>query len=154
VRYFLAIICPPLAVFLCGKPLQAILAFFLWLALWIPGSIYALFVVSGHKADLRNKELIKAMEKAANKAATETSKATIKAAKITAEFAHMPPVLLKENIVVQQITLRIAKNGADIGDMELSNVKNLIQVGELQTTDYFFDYESNEWRQLTMRSDL
>ena len=153
-RYFLAIICPPLAVILCGKPIQAILAFFLWLFFWVPGSIYALFVVSGSKADSRNKKLIKAMEKAADKAAAETSKATIQAAKIAAKAAKTPPVLFQKNIVVQQVILRIAKDGADIGDMDLSNVKKLIQSGELQPTDYYFDCESNEWRQLTTHSEL
>jgi len=143
-----------LAVFLCGKPIQAILALLLWACFWIPGSIYAFFVVSGYKADLRNKKLIKAMEKATDKAAAETSKATIKAAKIAAKAAQNSPVIFQQQIVVQQIILRIAKDGADIGDMELSNVKKLIQSGELQPTDYFFDYESNEWRQLTTRSDL
>ena len=94
------------------------------------------------------------MEKAADKAAAETSKATIQAAKIAAKAAQTPPVLFQQNIVVQQVILRIAKDGADIGDMDLSNVKKLIQSGELQPTDYYFDYESNEWRQLTMRSDV
>ena len=94
------------------------------------------------------------MEKAADKAAAETSKATIQAAKIAAKAAKTPPVLFQKNIVVQQVILRIAKDGADIGDMDLSNVKKLIQSGELQPTDYYFDYESNEWRQLTTHSEL
>ncbi len=61
-RYFLAIILPPLAVFLCGKPIQAILNIFLTLMGWIPGVIHALFVVNGHLADNRNKDLIKAIK--------------------------------------------------------------------------------------------
>ncbi|MDA9909765.1 MAG: uncharacterized membrane protein YqaE (UPF0057 family) [Pseudohongiellaceae bacterium] len=61
-RYLLAILLPPLAVFLCGKPVQAILNIFLTLAFWVPGVIHALFVVHTHLADKRNKELIKAVK--------------------------------------------------------------------------------------------
>ncbi|MBT5484864.1 MAG: YqaE/Pmp3 family membrane protein [Gammaproteobacteria bacterium] len=63
-RYLLAILLPPLAVFLCGKPVQAILNIFLTLAFWVPGVIHALFVVHTHLADKRNKELIKAVKEA------------------------------------------------------------------------------------------
>ncbi len=61
-RYLLSILLPPLAVFLCGKPVQAILNIFLTLAFWVPGVIHALFVVHTHLADKRNKELIKAVK--------------------------------------------------------------------------------------------
>ena len=61
-RDLLAILLPPLAVFLCGKPVQAILNIFLTLAFWVPGVIHALFVVHTHLADKRNKELIKAVK--------------------------------------------------------------------------------------------
>ena len=60
-RYFLAIIFPPLAVFLCGKPIQCVLNIVLTLLGWIPGVIHALFVVNSHLADKRNKELINAI---------------------------------------------------------------------------------------------
>jgi uncharacterized membrane protein YqaE (UPF0057 family) len=62
-RYFLAIIFPPLAVLLCGKPIQSILAFILCILGWIPGCIYAWMVVSSYKADQRTDKLIKAMGK-------------------------------------------------------------------------------------------
>jgi len=62
VRYLLAIILPPLAVFLCGKPVQTILSVILTLCFWIPGVIHALLVVHSHLADKRNKELIKAIK--------------------------------------------------------------------------------------------
>jgi len=62
--YLLAIILPPLAVLLCGKPLTALLNLLLTLLLWIPGVIHAMLVVNAHYADERNKKLIKAMEKA------------------------------------------------------------------------------------------
>lgn len=61
-RYLLAIVLPPVAVFLCGKPIQAILNILLTLAFWIPGAVHALFVVHNHLADKRNKELVKAIK--------------------------------------------------------------------------------------------
>ena len=60
-RYFLAIILPPLAVFLCGKPIQGILNIILTLLGWIPGMIHALFVVHNHLADKRNQAVIDAI---------------------------------------------------------------------------------------------
>ena len=61
-RYFLAILLPPLAVFLCGKPVQAILNIVLTLLGWLPGIIHALFVVNSHFADKRNKDLVAAIK--------------------------------------------------------------------------------------------
>ena len=60
-RYLLAILLPPVAVLLWGKPFQAILSIFLTLAFWIPGVVHALFVVHSHLADKRNRELIRAI---------------------------------------------------------------------------------------------
>ena len=60
-RYLLAIIFPPLAVLLCGKPFQAILNCFLTLLLWIPGMIHAILVVNAHLADRRTDRLIRAL---------------------------------------------------------------------------------------------
>jgi uncharacterized membrane protein YqaE (UPF0057 family) len=62
-RYLLAIVFPPLAVLLCGKPIQAILNCFLTLLLWIPGVVHALFVVANHLADKRTERLIRAMQR-------------------------------------------------------------------------------------------
>ena len=64
-RFLLAILLPPLAVLLCGKPIQFILNLFLTLMIWIPGIIHALFVVSSHKADVRNRKLIRAIKSTA-----------------------------------------------------------------------------------------
>jgi len=61
-RYLLAILLPPVAVFICGKPIQGFLSIFLTLLFWIPGVVHALFVVHSHLADKRNKELIKAVK--------------------------------------------------------------------------------------------
>jgi uncharacterized membrane protein YqaE (UPF0057 family) len=60
-RYLLAILLPPVAVLLCGRPFLAILNVLLTLCLYVPGMIHALFVVSSCEADRRNKELIKAL---------------------------------------------------------------------------------------------
>jgi len=63
-RYLIAVILPPLAVLLCGKPGQALLNFLLTLLLWVPGVVHALVVVASHKADLRNEALIRATREA------------------------------------------------------------------------------------------
>ncbi len=60
--YLLAFFLPPLAVLLCGKPIQALLNFFLCFLLWIPGVIHALLVVHDHYDDKRTKKIIKAIE--------------------------------------------------------------------------------------------
>jgi uncharacterized membrane protein YqaE (UPF0057 family) len=62
-RYLLAIILPPVAVFLCGKPVQAILNLLLTILFWIPGVVHALFVVHSHLADKRTDRLMEAVEK-------------------------------------------------------------------------------------------
>jgi uncharacterized membrane protein YqaE (UPF0057 family) len=51
--YLLAIILPPVAVLLSGKPFQAIINFFLTLLFWVPGVIHAILVVNERKADKR-----------------------------------------------------------------------------------------------------
>ncbi|MBL7214980.1 MAG: YqaE/Pmp3 family membrane protein [Phycisphaerae bacterium] len=61
-RYFLAIILPPLAVLLCGKPIQFILNIFLTILGWIPGVIHAILVVNSHLADKRADKVVNAMK--------------------------------------------------------------------------------------------
>lgn len=61
--YLLAILLPPVAVLLCGKPMQFLLNLILTLCFFIPGMIHALCVVSSHKADQRTDKLIKAMRR-------------------------------------------------------------------------------------------
>ena len=61
-RYLLAIILPPIAVLICGKPIQALLNLILTILLWIPGMIHALFVVNGYYADRRTDKVIKAIK--------------------------------------------------------------------------------------------
>ncbi len=61
--YLLAVFIPPLAVFLCGKPFQALLSIPLTLLGWAPGVIHALFVVQNHYADERSRKLIRVVER-------------------------------------------------------------------------------------------
>lgn len=64
-RYLLAIVLPPLAVLLCGKPMQAILNLVLTLFFWVPGIVHALFVVADHKAEQRTRRVERAMNSGA-----------------------------------------------------------------------------------------
>lgn len=57
----LAILLPPVAVLICGKPVQALINFFLTLCLWVPGMIHAILVVNARNADKRHKEMMLAM---------------------------------------------------------------------------------------------
>ena len=61
--YLVAILLPPLAVLLCGKPFQAVLNVILTLLLWIPGMIHAILVVNNHYADKRTSRIVKSMRK-------------------------------------------------------------------------------------------
>ena len=60
-RYILAIILPPLAVLLCGKPVQFLLNIILTIFFWIPGVIHAILVVNAHLADKRTDRIVKAI---------------------------------------------------------------------------------------------
>ena len=57
--YLVAVILPPLAVLLCGKPLQALPSILLSLLFYFPGLIHALFVVHNHYADKRHRALMR-----------------------------------------------------------------------------------------------
>jgi len=61
-RYLIAILLPPLAVFLCAKPIQTLLNILLCLLFWVPGIIHALFVVHSHLADKRTQRIVDAIE--------------------------------------------------------------------------------------------
>ncbi|MBP8606029.1 MAG: YqaE/Pmp3 family membrane protein [Phycisphaerae bacterium] len=61
-RYFLAIVLPPLAVLLCGKPIQFLLNILLTLLGWIPGVVHAILVVHSHLDDKRTKKIIEALK--------------------------------------------------------------------------------------------
>ncbi|WP_113805990.1 YqaE/Pmp3 family membrane protein [Bacillus taeanensis] len=61
--YILAIIFPPLAVLIAGKPFQAIVNLILTLCFYVPGLIHALLVVHDRKADKRLKKQMKMMRR-------------------------------------------------------------------------------------------
>lgn len=61
--YLLAIILPPVAVLLAGKPIQAVINFILTLFFWIPGAIHAILVVKDKKADQRMERQVKLQAK-------------------------------------------------------------------------------------------
>jgi len=61
--YLVAVLLPPLAVLLSGKPFQALLNVILTLLFYIPGLIHALFVVHNHYADKRTDRLVKEMRR-------------------------------------------------------------------------------------------
>lgn len=65
--YLLAILLPPVAVLLCGKPIQALLNVILTLIFWIPGVIHAFMVVNERKADKRADRQAEKIVKAQNK---------------------------------------------------------------------------------------
>jgi uncharacterized membrane protein YqaE (UPF0057 family) len=60
--YLIAVVLPPLAVLLCGKPFQALLSLPLTLLGWAPGVIHAMFVVNNHYADQRADRMVRAMD--------------------------------------------------------------------------------------------
>jgi uncharacterized membrane protein YqaE (UPF0057 family) len=60
--YLLALLLPPVAVLLSGKPFQAIINFFLTLLFWFPGAIHAILVVKDRKDDKRMERQVKLMK--------------------------------------------------------------------------------------------
>jgi uncharacterized membrane protein YqaE (UPF0057 family) len=62
--YLLAILLPPVAVLLVGRPIQALINLLLTLCFFLPGAIHAFFVVHEKKADRRMKEQAKLIAKA------------------------------------------------------------------------------------------
>lgn len=61
-RYLLAILLPPIAVFVCGKPIQAIINIILTLCFYVPGAIHAVLVVHTYLADKRTDKIVEAMK--------------------------------------------------------------------------------------------
>lgn len=61
--YLLAIFLPPVAVLLCGKPMQAFINLCLCFIFWIPAIIHAVLVVRDKKADERMERQVKLMHK-------------------------------------------------------------------------------------------
>lgn len=64
-RYLIAIVLPPLAILLCGRPFQAILALILQVTIlgWIPAAVWAILVVNSYQADKRTNRIVKEMRR-------------------------------------------------------------------------------------------
>lgn len=62
-RYLLAILLPPVAVLLCGKPFQALINLVLTLMFWVPGAVHAVLVVNQHEEDQRAERIVRAIER-------------------------------------------------------------------------------------------
>ena len=60
-KYFWALILPPVAIMLCKKPGQFFLNIILCALGWIPGIVHALFAAASYEANERNQALIKAI---------------------------------------------------------------------------------------------
>lgn len=57
-----AILLPPIAVFICGKPIQDIINIFLTLAFYVPGAVHAMLVVHTYHEDARTDKIVNAMK--------------------------------------------------------------------------------------------
>jgi uncharacterized membrane protein YqaE (UPF0057 family) len=62
--YILAILLPPLAVLLCGKPIQALINLVLTVAFYFPGMIHALFIANNYYAEKRQEKLLRNLGRA------------------------------------------------------------------------------------------
>ena len=64
-RYLVAIVLPPAAMLLAGKPIQALLCFVLQITVlgWIPASIWAILVTLNYYADRRARRIVEAIER-------------------------------------------------------------------------------------------
>lgn len=62
-RFLLAILLPPVAVLLCGKPIQFFLNLLLTLCFYVPGAVHAVLVVNNHLADQRADRIERAMRR-------------------------------------------------------------------------------------------
>jgi len=61
-RYLLALLLPPIAVLICGKPIQALINVLLTLCFYVPGAIHALLVVHTYLADKRTEQIVDAIK--------------------------------------------------------------------------------------------
>lgn len=65
--YLLAVLLPPVAVILKGKPIQALLNLLLTICFYVPGIIHAWIVINGANKDKRMKQQAKLIAEAQNK---------------------------------------------------------------------------------------
>jgi len=64
-RYLLAILLPPVAVLLCGKPFQAVINLILTLCFWVPGALHAVLVVNQYHEEQNTERVIRAIRSGA-----------------------------------------------------------------------------------------
>jgi len=102
VRYLIAFICPPLAILLCGKPIQALICIPLCLV-YFPAALWALLVVSSHKAEVRNRALMKNADKNAKAQVKAIERQTRELERQNREIAHA----LREQQRAQVIELKV-----------------------------------------------
>jgi hypothetical protein len=50
--------------------------------------------------------------------------------------------------------VRIAKDGQDLGEIDMPKVKLMLRNGELTQQDYYFDVECNDWMTIECHPDL
>lgn len=96
--YLLAIICPPVAVLSCGKPLQFLLNLMLTLFFWIPGVVHAMLVVSSKLADSRTNRIVGA----------------IRSAQPRGQYRYTPLVAQPAKLITYRIVGADRSTGADL----------------------------------------
>ena len=64
--YLLAIILPPVAVLMAGKPVQAVIAFLLWPFFIFPSVIYAIAVVNEAKNERNTDRIVDAISRSSD----------------------------------------------------------------------------------------
>ena len=77
--YLIAILLPPLAVLLAGKPFQALLNLVLTLMLYLPGLLHALLVVHNHYADRRAQRIARDLRNEARREARQSARSASRA---------------------------------------------------------------------------
>ena len=64
--YLLAILLPPLAMLLVGRPMEAVICLILQITIfgWLPAAIWACFMVNSHQTEKRLERMVKESRKA------------------------------------------------------------------------------------------
>lgn len=63
--FLLAILLPPVAMLLVGRPMEAVICLILQLTVfgWLPAAIWACFMVNSHQSEKRLERMVKAAQK-------------------------------------------------------------------------------------------
>ncbi len=93
--YLLAFVCPPLAILLCGKPFQALLSIPL-LCMYFPSALWALLVVSDHKANRRTDRLIRAADRNAKELLRSAERNAAEVARAVRQQQPRPQVIIQQ----------------------------------------------------------